>query len=214
MQNIYNQLSNQVQSTKPGWADADAAQRLGVPAGLVQDLRNDVTAVVDGHDPEKTAANLLKGLQKLQTFVGSQGSYGNADVKELPADLGPDRDGISLVMGKDGRPEQVKMAKELPADSGPDRDGISLVMGKDGQPEQISSTEAQRLESQASGSVEAKSDKVVSYLKEFLEAGATGNNAEQALKGLRDAMQHLFDDIANNPVQVRKALMNSIRSQA
>jgi hypothetical protein len=244
MQNIYNQLSNQVQSTKPGWADADVAQRLGVPAGLVQDLRNDVTAVVDGHDPEKTAANLLKGLQKLQTFVGSQGSYGNADVKELPADLGPDRDGIALVMGKDGRPEQVKMAKELPADSGPDRDGISLVMGKngqpeqvkmakelpadsgpdrdgislvmgkDGQPEQISSTEAQRLESQASGSVEAKSDKVVSYLKEFLEAGATGNNAEQALKGLRDAMQHLFDDIANNPVQVRKALMNSIRSQA
>jgi len=214
LQNFYNQLSNQVLSNKPGQPEADVAQRLGVPAGLVQDLRNDVKAVIDGHDPEKAVANLLKGLQKLQAFVSPQGLRGNADAKERPAGLEPSRDGIDFVMGKDGHPEQVKMAKERPAGQEPSSDGIGFVMGEDGQPKQISSTEAQYLDSQSSGSVQAKSDKVVSYLKQFLEAGATGNNAEQALEGLREAMQNLFDDVANNPDQVRKALMNSIRSQA
>lgn len=136
--------------------------------------------------------------------------------EQRPAGLEPSRDGIDFVMGKNGQPEQVKMAKERPADLGPARDGISFVKGKNGQPEQVSSTETKHLESKAPGSVEAMSDNVVATLKKFLEVSATGGNADQALKAVRGAVQTLIDSgvLANNPEQARDALTKSIREQA
>ncbi|MBO0496485.1 hypothetical protein [Pseudomonas sp. Marseille-Q1929] len=276
MQNLYNQLSNLAQSNKPGQPDANVTQRLGLPEGLLQDLRHDLKAVLDGRNPDKAVDNLLKGLQKFQEFVRPEDSGSNKVAKEWPADKEFPSDGIAFVMGKNGQPEQVKMPKEWPADKelpsnamhlvkgkngqteqvnmpkewpagkelpsdamhlvkgkngqteqvkmakerpaglGPSRDGIDFVMGKDGKPKQVSPTESQYLKSQASGSLEAKSDNVIANLKKFLDASANGENAGQTLEAVRGAIKDLVGSgaLANNPEQVRKALMESIRANA
>lgn len=216
MQDLYNQLSEQAQSNKPGQLDANVTQRFGLPKGLLQDLRHDLKAVLDGGNPDKAVDNLLKGLQKFQAFVSPEKSGSNTMAKEWPAGKELPSDGIQLVKGKDGQSEQVNMAKEWPAGKELPSDGTYWVKGEDGKPKQVSSNESQYLESQASGSVQAKSDNVISNLKKFLDASANGENAGQALEAVRGAIEDLVGSgaLANNPEQVRKALMESIRANA
>ena len=120
IQNLYNQLSNQVQSNKPGQFDANVTQRLGLPEGLIQNLRNDINAVINGGSPEKAIDNLLKGLQKFQAFVTRENTGNNTIAKEWPAgkELPSNTVKFSELEANNGRvAKEWPAGKELPSNS-------------------------------------------------------------------------------------------------
>ena len=161
VQTFIHQLNSHEQSRKTGQVGANAANSSQVPTWLMQDLRNDVKAVLDGANPDKSVANLLKSLQTLQTYIGSESSRSDAAAKEWPAGKGLPSSGTLYVKGDDGqtkkidlpkhwtgdgeKPGAVKLtdleakrgAKEWPADKPLPSGGTHYVKGDDGQPKKV-----------------------------------------------------------------------------
>ncbi|MCK3844198.1 hypothetical protein [Pseudomonas sp. W15Feb34] len=130
LQNIYNQVGANVPASKAGLIDHNVLHNLGLSANLLQNLRNDLSAVANGSNPERALNNLMSGLQQIS---GST----NARAKEWPADKLLPEGGVHLVRGADGQPEAVTAAKEWPVDKPLPEGGVHLVKGADGQPEAI-----------------------------------------------------------------------------
>ena len=270
IQNLYNQLSNQVQSNKPGQFDANVTQRLGLPEGLIQNLRNDINAVINGGSPEKAIDNLLKGLQKFQAFVTREHTGNNTIAKEWPAgkELPSNTVKFSELEANNGRVAKEwpageerpsnsvklseleanngRMAKEWPAGEELPSNSVklseleanngrtaeewpagkeypagtqfkTLVMGEDGKPREVSSSEMQQHGWEIpNSSVQTIADTVVSKLKAFLNAEASGADLGQVSADLRSAVQSLIDNgsLDSNPDGVRDALRKSIQEHA
>ncbi|UEH08065.1 hypothetical protein [Pseudomonas sp. HN8-3] len=130
LQNIYNQVGANVPASKAGLIDHNVLHNLGLSANLLQNLRNDLSAVANGSNPERALNNLMSGLQQIS---GST----NARAKEWPADKLLPEGGVHLVKGADGQPEAVTAAKEWPAGKPLPEGGVHLVNGADGQPEAV-----------------------------------------------------------------------------
>ncbi|KFF45421.1 hypothetical protein JH25_16965, partial [Pseudomonas sp. BRG-100] len=130
LQNIYNQVGANVPASKAGLIDHNVLHNLGLSANLLQNLRNDLSAVANGSNPERALNNLMSGLQQIS---GST----NARAKEWPADKLLPEGGVHLVKGADGQPEAVTAAKEWPAGKPQPEGGVHLVKGTDGQPEAV-----------------------------------------------------------------------------
>ncbi|WP_017738453.1 hypothetical protein [Pseudomonas sp. CBZ-4] len=253
VQTFINQLNSHEQSQKTGQVGANAAHSSQIPTWLMQDLRNDVKAVLDGTNPDKSVANLLKSLQTLQTYIGRESSRSDGAAKEWPAGKELPSGGVEIIKGKDGQPivvgpakqwtgdatmpGEVKLTdeaamrgvKEWPADKELPSGGVEIIKGKDGQPivvgpvkqwtgdgEMPGAVSLKGLQSKTSKSLDDKADTVASTLKKLLDGGATGADARRVLADLRSAIQDLVGvgATASDAEQVRKALVNSLQSQA
>lgn len=199
MQTFINQLNSHEQSQKTGQVGANAAHSSQIPTWLMQDLRNDVKAVLDGTNPDKSVANLLKSLQTLQTYIGRESSRSDGAAKEWPAGKELPSGGVEIIKGKDGQPIVVGPVKQWTGDG--EMPGAVSLKG---------------LQSKTSKSLDDKADTVASTLKKLLDGGATGADARRVLADLRSAIQDLVGvgATASDAEQVRKALVNSLQSQA
>lgn len=199
VQTFINQLNSHEQSQKTGQVGANAAHSSQIPTWLMQDLRNDVKAVLDGTNPDKSVANLLKSLQTLQTYIGRESSRSDGAAKEWPAGKELPSGGVGIIKGKDGQPIVVGPVKQWTGDG--EMPGAVSLTG---------------LQSKTSKSLDDKADTVASTLKKLLDGGATGADARRVLADLRSAIQDLVGvgTTASDAEQVRKALVNSLQSQA
>lgn len=199
VQTFINQLNSHEQSQKTGQVGANAAHSSQIPTWLMQDLRNDVKAVLDGTNPDKSVANLLKSLQTLQTYIGRESSRSDGAAKEWPAGKELPSGGVEIIKGKDGQPIVVGPVKQWTGDG--EMPGAVSLKG---------------LQSKTSKSLDDKADTVASTLKKLLDGGATGADARRVLADLRSAIQDLVGvgATASDAEQVRKALVNSLQSQA
>ena len=206
LQNIYNQVGANVPASKAGLIDHNVLHNLGLSANLLQNLRNDLSAVANGSNPERALNNLMSGLQQIS---GST----NARAKEWPADKLLPEGGVHLVKGADGQPEAVTAAKEWPVDKPLPEGGVHLVKGEDGQPKEVDASGVPRSDlANVPSSVQASADAVISNLFEVLGVQAAGGDISQASAKMRTALDSLFD--RTNPTQVRDALRNSINELA
>lgn len=206
LQNIYNQVGANVPASKAGLIDHNVLHNLGLSANLLQNLRNDLSAVANGSNPERALNNLMSGLQQIS---GST----NARAKEWPADKLLPEGGVHLVKGADGQPEAVTAAKEWPVDKPLPEGGVHLVKGEDGQPKEVDASGVPRSDlANVPSSVQASADAVISNLVEVLGVQAAGGDISQASAKMRTALDSLFD--RTNPTQVRDALRNSINELA
>ena len=206
LQNIYNQVGANVPASKAGLIDHNVLHNLGLSANLLQNLRNDLSAVANGSNPERALNNLMSGLQQIS---GST----NARAKEWPADKLLPEGGVHLVKGTDGQPEAVIAAKEWPVDKPLPEGGVHLVKGEDGQPKEVDASGVPRSDlANVPSSVQASADAVISNLFEVLGVQAAGGDISQASAKMRTALDSLFD--RTNPTQVRDALRNSINELA
>jgi hypothetical protein len=209
-QDPYSQTSANFQNTRTGLTDPNVLHNLGLNANLLQDLRNDLSAVSNGSNPERALNNLMAGLQQLL-------ASSNGGAKEWPAGKELPEGGRSFVKGDDGQPKEVFLAKEWPAGKELPEGGRSFVKGDDGQPKEFDASQAQRRELENSNvTLQTSADAVISSLKELLGAQAAGGEISQPAANLRSALQLLLGDssFANNSEQLRNALRNSINSPA
>ncbi|NWD25093.1 hypothetical protein HX864_17605 [Pseudomonas yamanorum] len=239
-QDPYSQTSANFQNTRTGLTDPNVLHNLGLNANILQDLRNDLSAVSNGSNPERALNNLMAGLQQLlassnggakewpagkelpeggRSFVkGDDGQPKEVFLaKEWPAGKELPEGGRSFVKGDDGQPKEVFPAKEWPAGKELPEGGKSFVKGNDGQPKEFDASQAQRRELENSNvTLQTSADAVISSLKELLGAQAAGGEISQPAANLRSALQLLLGDssFANNSEQLRNALRNSINSPA
>jgi len=208
-QDPYSQAGANFQNTRTGLTDPNFLHNLGLTANLLQNLSNDLSAVINGSNPERALNNLMVGLQQLLTSS-------NGGAKEWPAGQEMPEGGKSFVKGNDGQPKEVIPAKEWPAGKEMPEGGKSFVKGNDGQPKEFDASEARRRELENSNvTLQASADAVISSLKALLNAQATGGEMSQPAANLRSALELLGDPFfANNAEQLRNALRNSINSQA
>ncbi|QOY71178.1 hypothetical protein [Pseudomonas sp. OST1909] len=78
LQNLYNQVGAHVPTSKARLIDPNVLHNLGLSANLLQNLRNDLSGVANGSNPERALNNLMSGLKQVS---GSS----NALAKEWPA---------------------------------------------------------------------------------------------------------------------------------
>ena len=238
LHSLYNQIGANLQNTKPLLTSPNVLHDMGLTPNLLQNLRNDLGAVMNRSNPERALDNFMAGLQQLLAF-----SSGGA--KEWPADKEMPEGGKFFVKGSDGQPKEVTPAKEwpagkeLPADAKymdftkgengqpkevtsakewpagkelpADAKYMDFIKGENGQPKEVEASVGQRSLSLA---VQAYTDPVVTSLKALLNAEFAGADIAQVSAELRSALQALFDNapLASNPDLVRNALRESIRS--
>ncbi|WP_043046122.1 hypothetical protein, partial [Pseudomonas fluorescens] len=126
----YNQVGTNVPASKPGPIDHNVLHSLGLSANLLQNLRNDLSAFVNGSNPERALNNLMSGLQQISGVI-------NARAKEWPSDNPMPEGGKYLVKGADGQAKEITPAKEWPSDKPMPEGGKYLVKGADGQAKEI-----------------------------------------------------------------------------
>ena len=236
LQNIYNQVGANVPASKAGLIDHNVLHNLGLSANLLQNLRNDLSAVANGSNPERALNNLMSGLQQISGSTNARAKEWPADkllpeggvhlvkgadgqpeavtaAKEWPVDKPLPEGGVHLVKGTDGQPEAVIAAKEWPVDKPLPEGGVHLVKGEDGQPKEVDASGVPRSDlANVPSSVQASADAVISNLFEVLGVQAAGGDISQASAKMRTALDSLFD--RTNPTQVRDALRNSINELA
>ncbi|PMV24386.1 MULTISPECIES: hypothetical protein [unclassified Pseudomonas] len=109
LQNQYNQIGANLQSTKPVLTAPNFLHDMGLNANLLHNLRNDLDAVINGSVPDRALTNLVAGFQQLLTsFSGG--------AKEWPADKVIPEGGKFFVKGSDGLLKEITPPKERPAD--------------------------------------------------------------------------------------------------
>ena len=160
LQNLYNQIGANVPASKAGMIDHNALHNLGLNANLLQNLRNDLSAVAEGSNPERALNNLMSGLQQLSDSTNGRAKEWFSDkplpeggkylvkgengepqeitpVKEKLAGSEPSAGGNFFVKGENGELKEITPAKEKPAGSEPSAGGKFLVKGENGEPQEI-----------------------------------------------------------------------------
>ncbi len=132
LQNLYNQIGANVPASKAGMIDHNALHNLGLNANLLQNLRNDLSAVAEGSNPERALNNLMSGLQQLSDST-------NGRAKEWFSDKPLPEGGKYLVKGENGEPQEITPVKEKLAGSEPSAGGKFFVKGENGEPQEITS---------------------------------------------------------------------------
>ncbi|WP_032803739.1 hypothetical protein [Pseudomonas synxantha] len=111
LQNLYNQVGAHVPTSKARLIDPNVLHNLGLSANLLQNLRNDLSGVANGSNPERALNNLMSGLKQVS---GSS----NALAKEWPAGKPVPEGGVRLAdLG----------AQEWPADKPLPEGGVRLA---------------------------------------------------------------------------------------
>ncbi len=134
LHNLYNQIGANLQNTKPLLTSPNILHDMGLTPNLLQNLRNDLGAVMNRSNPERALDNFMAGLQQLLAF-----SSGGA--KEWPADKEMPEGGKFFVKGSDGQPKEVTPAKEWPAGKELPADAkyMDFTKGDNGQPKEVTS---------------------------------------------------------------------------
>ena len=239
LQNLYNQVGAHVPTSKARLIDPNVLHNLGLSANLLQNLRNDLSGVANGSNPERALNNLMSGLKQVSGSSNAlakewpagkpvpEGGVRLADLgaQEWPADKPLPEGGVRLadLGAKDwpaGKPlpeGAVRLAdlgaQDWPADKPLPEGGVHIVKGADGQLHEVDASGAPRSDlANVPSSVQTSADAVISNLLGVLGAQAAGGNISQASEKMRAALDSLFD--RTNPTQVRDALRNSINELA
>ena len=208
LQNQYNQIGANLQSTKPVLTAPNFLHDMGLNANLLHNLRNDLDAVINGSVPDRALTNLVAGFQQLLTSFSGGAKEWPADKvipeggkffvkssdgllkeitppKEWPADKGFPEGSKFFVKGSGGLPKEITPAKEWPADKVIPEGGKFFVKGSDGLLKEITPPK------------ERPADKAL------LEARAAVDDISQAAENLRSGLKPLLSNsfFANSPEQ-------------
>ena len=126
LQHLYTQLGNNVQNTKSGPIALNELHNLGFNANLLQNLRNDLSAVVNGSNPERALDNLMGGLQQILAST-------NAGATEWPSDKPLPEGGTYTALDKNGQAKEFSPATEWPSDKPLPEGGTYTALDKNGQ---------------------------------------------------------------------------------
>jgi len=169
-------------------------QRLGLPSGLISDLRNALDAVMHGKNPEQASKHLLADLRRLHQHL----------VPERSPEHPRNQPHQPLIMTVDDLKAQAKLAEQLQNDP-------NVIRDLEGRKVDLASWDA--LTEHASFLHDHPvADKVICELRAFLDADRSGKDIDRFVAALRTDLEAFLANTQRSDADLQLELMAALRN--